>query len=83
MHAVEWKPMPVRQFLPPSVTAEIAGDLCLAAFSDYGIPTWEVRRKIDVQYGLTRQRQWQLVAYGTADSIEAAKLAALQGAELL
>jgi hypothetical protein len=51
------------------------GDLLLQAFTDDGVPTWEISKK-------TGERgEWNIIAKGTADSFEAAKAAALFEAE--
>ena len=43
----------------------------LEAFTDGGVPTWEISKK-------TGERgDWKVIAKGTADSFEAAKAAAL------
>jgi hypothetical protein len=47
------------------------GHLFLQAFTDDGVPTWEISKK-------TGERgEWNVIAKGTADSFEAAKAAAL------
>jgi hypothetical protein len=54
----------------PAVFAEV-GNLFLQAFTDDGVPTWEISKK-------TGERgDWKVIAKGTADSFEAAKAAAL------
>ena len=54
----------------PAVFAEV-GNLLLQAFTDDGVPTWEISKK-------TGERgEWKVIAKGTADSFEAAKAAAL------
>ena len=50
----------------PAVFAEV-GNLLLQAFTDDGVPTWEISKK-------TGERgEWNVVAKGTADSFEAPK----------
>jgi hypothetical protein len=47
------------------------GNLFLQAFTDGGVPTWEISKK-------TGERgEWNVIAKGTADSFEAAKAAAV------
>ena len=54
----------------PAVFAEV-GNLVLQAFTDDGVPTWEISKK-------TAERgEWNVIAKGSADSFEAAKAAAL------
>jgi hypothetical protein len=47
------------------------GNLLLQAFTDDGVPTWEISKKTG-EWG-----EWRVIAKGTADSFEAAKAAAL------
>jgi hypothetical protein len=58
----------------PAVFADV-GNLCLQAFTDDGVPTWEICKKKG------RRGEWDVIAKGTADSFEAAKAAALFEAE--
>jgi hypothetical protein len=58
----------------PAVFAEV-GHLLLQAFTDGGVPTWEIYRKTGEQGG------WNIIVKGTADSFEAAKAAAVFEAE--
>jgi hypothetical protein len=43
----------------------------LHAFTDDGVPTWEISKKTG------ERREWNVIAKGAADSFEAAKAAAL------
>jgi hypothetical protein len=68
------KPLPTGLWTPPAVFVEV-GNLLLQAFTDDGVPTWEISKK-------TGERgEWNIIAKGTADSFEAAKAAALFEAE--
>ena len=67
---IEWKPLPVGLWTPPAVFVE-AGNLLLLAFTDDGVPTWEISKKTE------KRGEWDIIAKGTADSFEAAKAAAL------
>ena len=74
MADIEWKPLPTGLWTPPAVSVEV-GNLLIEAFTDHGVPTWEISEK-------TRERgEWHIIAKGTADSFEAAKAAALFEAE--
>ena len=44
MADVEWKPLPEGLWTPPAVFADV-GNLCLQAFTDDGVPTWEICKK--------------------------------------
>jgi hypothetical protein len=70
MADVEWKPLPEGLWTPPAVFADV-GNLCLQAFTDDGVPTWEICKKKG------KRGEWHVIAQGTADSFEAAKAAAL------
>src|SRR5271156_1628275 len=74
MANIEWKPLPVGLWTPPAVFVEV-GDLLLQAFTDDGVPTWEIRKKTE------ERGEWNIIAKGTADSFEAAKAAAFFEAE--
>ena len=74
MADIEWKPLPVGLWTPPAVFVEV-GDLLLQAFTDDGVPTWEIRKKTE------ERGEWNIIAKGTADSFEAAKAAAFFEAE--
>ncbi len=70
MADIDWKPLPTGLWTPPAVFAEV-GNLLLLAFTDDGVPTWEISKK-------TGERgEWNVIAKGTADSFEAAKAVAL------
>jgi hypothetical protein len=74
MADIEWKALPEGLWTPPAVFADV-GNLCLQAFTDDGVPTWEICKKKG------RRGEWHVIAKGTADSFEAAKAAALFEAE--
>jgi len=74
MADIEWKPLPEGLWTLPAVFADV-GNLCLQAFTDDGVPTWEIRKKKG------KRGEWDVIAKGTADSFEAAKAAALFEAE--
>src|SRR5258708_13134 len=44
MGDIEWKPLPTGLWTPPAVFAEV-GNLLLQAFTDDGVPTWEISKK--------------------------------------
>ena len=44
MADIDWKPLPTGLWTPPAVFAEV-GNLFLQAFTDYGVPTWEISKK--------------------------------------
>jgi hypothetical protein len=67
---IEWKPLPTGLWTPPAVFAEV-GNLLLEAFTDGGVPIWEISKKTE------ERDEWNIIAKGTADSFEAAKAAAL------
>jgi hypothetical protein len=60
----EWKPLPEGLWTPPAVFADV-GNLCLQAFTDDGVPTWEICKKEG------KRGEWNVIAKGTADSFEA------------
>ena len=70
MADIDWKPLPTGLWTPPAVFAEV-GNLFLQAFTDHGVPTWEISKKTE------ERGEWKVIAKGTADSFEAAKAAAL------
>jgi hypothetical protein len=70
MADVEWQPLP-SLWPPPAVWADV-GELMLLMFTQDGVPTWEVRRRVKA-----RGDNDDLIASGTADKFEAAKAAAL------
>ena len=74
MADIEWKPLPTGLWTPPAVFVEV-GTLLLQAFTDDGVPTWEISKKRG------ERGEWKIIAKGTADSFEAAKAAALFEAE--
>ena len=70
MADIEWKPLPTGLWTLPAAFAEVGNSL-LQAFTDDGVPTWEIFKK-------TGERgEWKIIAKGTADSFEAAKAAGL------
>jgi hypothetical protein len=70
MDDVEWRPLPAL-WPQPAVWTDV-GELMLLVFTQDGVPTWEVSRRVKV--GSSRD---DLIANGTADTFEAAKAAAL------
>jgi hypothetical protein len=70
MADVEWRPLPAL-WPQPAVWTDV-GELMLLVFTQDGVPTWEVIRRIKA--GSNRE---DLIANGTADTFEAAKAAAL------
>jgi hypothetical protein len=70
MADVEWQPLPA-QWPEPVVWSDV-GELMLLVFTQDGVPTWEVNRR--AKAGSSRD---DLIASGTADTFEAAKVAAL------
>ena len=70
MADIDWKPLPTGLWTPPAVFAEV-GNLFLQAFTDDGVPTWEISKKTE------ERGEWKVIAKGTADSFEAAKAAAV------
>jgi len=74
MADIEWKPLPAGLWTPPAVFADM-GNLLLQAFTDGGVPTWEISKKAG-ELG-----EWSTIAKGTADTFEAAKAAALHEAQ--
>ncbi len=44
MADIDWKPLPTGLWTPPAVFAEV-GNLLLEAFTDDGVPTWEISRQ--------------------------------------
>jgi len=74
MADIEWKPLPAGLWTPPAVFVEL-GNLLLQAFTDDGVPTWEISKKRG------KRGEWNIIAKGTADTFEAAKAAALFEAE--
>lgn len=74
MAEIEWKPLPTPMWPERSVMADWSG-LILEASFEQGVPTWKVQRRMGKNALPT------LVASGTADSLKAAKAAALHVAE--
>ena len=70
MADVEWRPLATLR-PEPAVWTDV-GELMLLMFTQDGVPTWEVSRRVKV--GSSRE---DLIANGTADTFEAAKAAAL------
>ena len=70
MADVEWQPLPALWPQPAAWTD--VGELMLLVFTQDGVPTWEVRRRVK----LGSSSRDDLVADGTADTFEAAKAAA-------
>jgi hypothetical protein len=59
MDDIDWKPLPTGLWTPPAVFADV-GNLFLQAFTDGGVPTWEISKK-------TGERgEWNVIAKGTA-----------------
>jgi hypothetical protein len=73
MANVEWKSLPVPMWPPGSIMAEW-WDLILEVSFEEGVPTWKVRRQM-------KEALPDLIGHGTADSVAAAKTAALHVAE--
>jgi hypothetical protein len=69
MADIEWQPLPPL-WPAPAVWTDL-GDVMLLAYTQDGVPTWEVRR---AKPGSSDD---ELIANGTADTFEAAKAAAL------
>jgi hypothetical protein len=70
MADVEWQPLPALWPEPADWTD--VGELMLLVFTQDGVPTWEVNRR--VKAGSSRD---DLISSGTADTFEAATAAAL------
>jgi hypothetical protein len=70
MADIEWQPLP--SLWPQHAVWTDVGELMLLVFTQDGVPTWEVRRRVKV-----RGDDDDLIASGTADKFEAAKAAAL------
>lgn len=72
---IEWKELPTPMWPGPAAYADF-GDLVLEVSSPEGVPTWELYRNTgSVEFGRER------IAGGTADTLGAAKAAALFEAE--
>src|ERR1019366_5698891 len=76
MADIEWKPLPAGLWTHPAVFAELE-NLLLQAFTDDGVPTWEISKKRG------KRGEWNIIAKGTADTFEAAKAAALFEATMM
>ena len=75
MADVEWKSLPVPMWPPGSIMADCRGRILEVSFEE-GVPTWKVQRQM-------KDALPELIARGTADSVTAAKAAALHVAEAL
>ena len=73
MADVEWKSLPVPMWPLGSIMANCR-DLILEVSFEEGVPTWKVQRQM-------KDALPDLIARGTADSVTAAKAAALHVAE--
>ena len=73
MADIEWKPLPTPMWPPGSIFADWQGFILEVSFEE-GIPTWRVARRV-------KDALPDPVARGTADSVTAAKAAALHEAE--
>ena len=76
MADIEWQPLPAL-WPEPAVWTDV-GEQMLLVFTQDGVPTWEVSRRVKVDSGRD-----DLIASGTADTFEAAKAAALFEARAL
>ncbi len=74
MSDIEWKPLPTPMWPPGSAMADLSGLILEVSFEE-GAPSWKVQRR-QGENALP-----DLIACGTADSVEAAKAAALHVAE--
>lgn len=74
MADIEWKLLPTPMWPAGSAVADLSG-LILEVSLDEGVPSWKVQRRQG------KDALPDLMASGTADSIEAAKAAALHMAE--
>ena len=70
MADLKWQPLP-SLWPQPAVWTDVR-ELMLLVFTQDGVPTWEVRRRVKA-----RGDNDDLIASGTADKFEAAKAAAL------
>jgi hypothetical protein len=77
MAAIEWHPLPTL-WPSPAIWADV-GQFMLLVFTHDGAPIWEVRRRA-TEPNSSRN---ELVASGGADTLEAAKAAALFEAKAL
>ena len=72
MSDIEWQPLPSPMWPDPAVWTDV-GDFTLLVFTQAGVPTWEVRRRAK----MSSENRNDLVVDGTADTFDAAKVAAL------
>jgi len=70
---VEWKPLPTPMWPPGSIMADWQGLVLEVSFEE-GVPTWKVQRQVTGALP-------DLISQGTADSVSAAKAAAVYAAE--
>ena len=57
MADIEWKPLRAGLWTPPAVFADM-GNLLLQAFTDGGVPTWEISKGL-------RHRTGRIARFGT------------------
>jgi hypothetical protein len=74
MEDVEWKLLPTPMWPPGSVMADLSGLILEVSFHE-GVPSWKVQRRQG------KNALPDLIASGMADSVDAAKAAALHVAE--
>ena len=72
MSDIEWQSLLSPMWPAPAIWADV-GDFTLLVFTLDGVPTWEVRHRAT----LGNIGRNDLLARGTADTFEAAKVAAL------
>ena len=72
MSDIEWQPLPCPMWPDPAIWTDV-GNFTLLVFTQDGVPTWEVRHRVNAR----SSGRNDLVAEGTADTFEAAKAAAL------
>jgi hypothetical protein len=70
MTDIEWKALPAL-WPSPAEFADV-GELMLLVFTQDGVPIWEVRRRV-----MARNNADNLIIDGGADTLQAAKAAAL------
>ena len=58
MADIGWQPLPAGLWTAPAVFAEV-GHLLLQAFTDGGVPTWEIYRKTGEQGGSGRMEHYR------------------------
>ena len=73
MATINWESLPQGLWTHPAEQADI-GDYRVLAYTEHGIPTWEVERNIGKVDG---RPKWINMAMGTADSFDSAKAAAI------